>query len=409
MTRHGTTREDVESPLPLADIRVIEMGQLLAGPFCAQLLADFGAEVIKLEEPGRGDPMRQWGREKPHGQSLWWPVVARNKKSVTCNLRTPEGQGLVRQLVAQADVVVENFRPGTLERWNLGYDVLSAINPRLVLIRVTGYGQDGPYADRAGFGAIGEAMGGLRYVTGDPATPPSRTGISIGDSLAGTYAALGGLVALHAREGTGRGQVVDSAIYEAVLAMMESLIPEYTVAGYIRERTGAVLPNVVPSNVYATADDQLMLIAANQDGVFRRLTVAMGREDLAEDPRFATHSARGTHHEEIDGLISAWTAGLTLDELSETLHGNGVPAGLIYRVPEMLEDPHFKARNDIIELPHREFGTIAMHNVAPRLSLTPGSVRWVGPELGEHNMEIYGGLLGLDEAELAARRVAGVI
>jgi formyl-CoA transferase len=336
-------------------------------------------------------------------------VVARNKKSVTCNLRTPQGQELVRQLVAQADVVVENFRPGTLEGWNLGYDVLSAINPRLVLIRVSGYGQDGPYADRAGFGAIGEAMGGLRYVTGDPATPPSRTGISIGDSLAGTYAALGGLVALHARQRTGRGQVVDSAIYEAVLAMMESLIPEYTVAGYIRERTGGVLPNVVPSNVYATADGQLMLIAANQDAVFRRLAAAMGREDLAEDARFATHSARGMHHEEIDSLISAWTATLSLDELSETLHGNGVPAGLIYRVPEMLEDPHFKARNDIIELPHREFGTIAMHNVAPRLSLTPGSVRWVGPELGEHNTEIYGGLLGLDEAELAARRVAGVI
>jgi formyl-CoA transferase len=409
MTDNGAAGEDGESPLPLADIRVIEMGQLLAGPFCAQLLADFGAEVIKLEEPGRGDPMRQWGREKPHGQSLWWPVVARNKKSVTCNLRTPQGQELVRQLVAQADVVVENFRPGTLERWNLGYDVLSAINPGVVLIRVSGYGQDGPYADRAGFGAIGEAMGGLRYVTGDPATPPSRTGISIGDSLAGTYAALGGLVALHARQRTGRGQVVDSAIYEAVLAMMESLIPDYTVAGYIRERTGAVLPNVVPSNVYATADGQLMLIAANQDAVFRRLGAAMGREDLAEDPRFATHSARGMHHEEIDSLISAWTATLSLDELSETLHGNGVPAGLIYRVPEMLEDPHFKARNDIIELPHREFGTIAMHNVAPRLSQTPGSVRWVGPELGEHNTEIYGGLLGLDEAELAARRVAGVI
>ncbi len=398
-----------EEILPLSDVRVIEMGQLLAGPFCAQLLADFGAEVIKLEEPVRGDPMRQWGREKPHGQSLWWPVVARNKKSVTCNLRTPQGQDLARQLVAHADVVVENFRPGTLERWGLGYDVLSAINPRVVLIRVTGYGQDGPYADRAGFGAIGEAMGGLRYVTGDPTTPPSRAGISIGDSLAGTYAALGGLIALHARERTGRGQVVDSAIYEAVLAMMESLIPEYTVAGYVRERTGPILPNVVPSNVYPTADGHLLLIAANQDAVFRRLAAVMGRPDLAEDLRFATHAARGANQAEIDRLISAWTSTLPLDGLSERLHDGGVPAGMMYRAPEMLADPHFKARNDIIELPHRELGTIAMHNVAPRLSLTPGSVRWVGPELGEHNTEIYGGLLGLDEAEMAARRDAGVI
>ncbi|HEX5300175.1 MAG TPA: CoA transferase, partial [Streptosporangiaceae bacterium] len=256
--------------LPLSDLRVVELGQLLAGPFCGQLLGDFGAEVIKVEDPGQGDPMRQWGREKPHGKSLWWPVVARNKKSATCNLRTPEGQGLLRRLLRQADVLVENFRPGTLERWGLSPEALWQDNPGLVITRVTGYGQSGPYSPRAGFGAIGEAMGGIRYVMGSPGEPPVRAGISIGDALAATFACLGTLVALHHRERSGRGQVVDSAIYEAVLAMMESLLPEWAVAGYQRERTGAVLPNVSPSNVYPTADGDLVLIAANQDTVFTR-------------------------------------------------------------------------------------------------------------------------------------------
>ena len=295
------------------------MGQLLAGPFCGQLLADFGAEVIKLEDPARGDPMRQWGREKPHGLSLWWPVIARNKKSVTLNLRHPEGQSLARRLLGTADVLVENFRPGTLERWGLGYDALAERNPGLVLVRVTGFGQDGPYAPRAGYGSIGEAMGGLRYVTGDPSTPPSRSGISIGDSLAGTFAALGALLALHARARTGRGQVVDSAIYEAVLAMMESLVTEYQVAGYTRERTGAILPNVAPSNVYPTADGQLVLVAANQDTVFRRLAAVMARPELADDPRYASHSARGEHQVELDGLIAGWTATLDADRLLAAL------------------------------------------------------------------------------------------
>jgi formyl-CoA transferase len=262
---------------PLSDVRVLETGQLLAGPFCGQLLADFGAEVIKLEDPSRGDPMREWGREKPHGLSLWWPVVARGKKSVTCNLRTEQGQQLVRRLVAESDVLVENFRPGTLERWGLGYDELAAINPGLVLVRVTGFGQSGPYSARAGYGSIGEAMGGLRYVSGNPDSAPSRVGISIGDSLGGAFAAYGAVVALHARRTTGRGQVVDSAIYEAVLAMMESLVPEYAVGGYTRERTGATLPNIAPSNVYPTADDEMVLIAANQDTVFRRLAGVMGQ------------------------------------------------------------------------------------------------------------------------------------
>jgi len=385
---------------PLADVRVVEMGQLLAGPFCGQLLADFGAEVIKLEDPARGDPMRQWGREKPHGLSLWWPVIARNKKSVTLNLRHPEGQSLARRLLGTADVLVENFRPGTLERWGLGYDALAERNPGLVLVRVTGFGQDGPYAPRAGYGSIGEAMGGLRYVTGDPSTPPSRSGISIGDSLAGTFAALGALLALHARARTGRGQVVDSAIYEAVLAMTESLVTEYQVAGYTRERTGAILPNVAPSNVYPTADGQLVLVAANQDTVFRRLAAVMARPELADDPRYASHSARGEHQVELDGLIAGWTATLDADRLLAALEEAGVPAGRIYRAADMLADPHYQARQAIVRLADPELGEIAMQNVAPRLSATPGRVAWPGPALGQHNREVYQGLLGLPDEEV---------
>ena len=270
-----TKKSDLKKQGPLSDIRVIEMGSLLAGPFCGQLLGDFGAEVIKIEQPEIGDPMRVWGQEKAHGLSLWWPVIARNKKSITLNARVPEGQEIIKQLVAKSDILVENFRPGTMERWGLGYDELAKINPKLVMIRVTGFGQTGPYASQAGYGSIGEAMGGLRYVVGDPSTPPSRMGISIGDALAALFGTLGGLIALHASNITGKGQVVDSAIYEAVLGMMESLIPEYQKAGYIRERTGSILPNVAPANVYPTKDGEY-LIAANQDTVFKRFAEAMG-------------------------------------------------------------------------------------------------------------------------------------
>ncbi len=398
-----------DGQLPLADVRVLELGQLLAGPFCGQLLGDFGADVIKIEDPGRGDPMRQWGREKPHGKSLWWPVVARNKRSVTCDLRTASGQDLVRRLVAQSDVLLENFRPGTLERWGMSPEQLWEINPRLVITRVTGYGQDGPYAPRAGYGSIGEAMGGIRYVTGDPTLAPSRTGISLGDSLAATFACVGTLVALHQRERSGRGQVVDSAIYEAVLAMMESLVPEWQVAGYQRERTGSVLPNVAPSNVYPTADGEAILVAANQDTVFRRLAETMGRADLADDERYATHGARGAHMTELDELIARWTAQHDADDLLAVLADAGVPAGRIYRAKDMLNDPHFAARESIIRLAHPTFGDLAMQNVFPRLSTTPGRVRHAGPELGEHNDDVYGGLLGLSAVEIAQLRAEHVI
>jgi formyl-CoA transferase len=394
---------------PLADLRVVEMGQLLAGPFCGQLLGDFGAEVIKLEAPGKGDPMRQWGREKPHGKSLWWPVVGRNKKSVTCDLRGAEGQDLARRIIDRADIVVENFRPGTLERWGMGYDRLSATNPGLILVRVTGYGQTGPYAPRAGFGSVGEAMGGIRYVMGDPASPPTRAGISLGDSLAAVFATLGALAAIHHRSHTGRGQVVDSAIYEAVLAMMESLLPEWAIGGYQRERTGSVLPNVAPSNVYPTKDGELVLIAANQDTVFGRLATAMGRPELAGDERYSTHAARGVAMTELDDLIADWTAGVGTDDLLAILHDAGVPAGRIYTARDMFADEHFAAREAIVRLAHPDFGELPMHNVFPKLSDTPGRVRHAGPALGEHNTDVYGGLLDIDEQEIAALTARGVI
>ncbi len=400
---------DKPSDGPLTDLRVIEMGSLLAGPFCGQLLGDLGAEVIKLEAPGSGDPMRVWGQEKAHGKSLWWPVVARNKKSVTVNLRVPQGQELVRQLAAKADMVLENFRPGTMERWGLGYPELSAINPGVIMVRVSGQGQYGPYAKRAGYGSIGEAMGGLRYVCGDPSNPPSRLGISIGDSLAATFATVGALAALHHREKTGQGQVVDSAIYEAVLAMMESLITEYDQTGYIRERTGAILPNVAPSNVYPTTDGKMILIAANQDTVFKRLAAAMEQPELGEDERYATHAARGARQQELDELIGAWTATLSADDLVRLMEDHGVPVGKIFRAPEMLEDPHFKAREAIIRVLHPEFGELAMQNVTPKLSLTPGKVKAPGPALGEHNEAVLSGLLGLSAERLEQLRQAGVI
>jgi len=394
---------------PLTDVRVIEMGQLLAGPFCGQLLGDFGAEVIKIEQPGAGDPMREWGREKPHGQSLWWPVIARNKKSVEINAREREGQELIRALAAEADILLENFRPGTMEKWGLGYDELSRVNPRLVMIRVSGYGQTGPYAGKAGYGAIGEAMGGLRHVVGDPSTPPSRMGISIGDTLAATFACLGGLMALHAARRTGRGQVVDSAIYEAVLAVMESLVTEYDKAGYIRERTGAILPNVAPSNVYPTRDGRFVLIAANQDTVFKRLADAMGRPELAADPRYATHSARGRHQRELDDLIADWSRTLDAATLGELLDRHGVPRGDIYRAPEMLEDAHFKAREAIVKAMHPTFGELRMQGVFPKLSETPGKVVACGPELGEHNDEVFRRVLGLDDARIRDLAQRGII
>ena len=389
----------------LEGLRVLELGTLIAGPFCGQLLGDMGAEVIKVEAPEVGDPMRDWGR----GIKVWWPIIARNKKSVTLNLRDPRGQALLKQLVASADMLIENFRPGTMEKWGLGYPDLAAINPGLIMIRVSGFGQTGPYAKRAGYGSVGEAMGGLRYVTGDPDRAPARAGISIGDSLAATFACVGALAALNHRHRTGEGQMVDSAIYEAVLAVMESTVPEYTAGGFIRERSGSILPKTAPSNLYPSADGELVVMGANQPNTFARLLDAMAQPELADDPRFATHIARGEHQAELDDLISQWSVTLPAAELLDRLEQHGVPAGKIFRAPDMLADPQFQARDAIVRVNDASFGELAMQNVAPKLSGTPGSIRHTGPELGAHNTEILGGLCGLSSAELDALAADGVI
>ena len=387
----------------LKGLRLIEMGQLIAGPFCGQLMADHGAEVIKIEPPKVGDAMRAWGQGIP----LWFSVVSRNKKSITLNLREKEGQAIVRQLAEKSDFLLENFRPGTMEKWKLGWAELHAINEALIMIRVSGYGQTGPYSERAGYGGVGEAMGGMRYIAGEPDRPPSRAGLSIGDSLAATYACLGAMMALNHRHNTGQGQVVDSAIYEAVLAMMESTVPEYTVAGHIRERTGSILPKIAPSNVYPTRDGSV-LVAGNQDSVWRRMAAMMGMADLGDDPRYNSHVARGKRQQELDDMIGEWTAQRTSAEVLALCREYGVPAGNIYRAPEMLEDPHFAAREALVSVPHPEHENFVMQNVAPKLSATPGGIEWVGPTLGEHNEAIYGELLGMNSktrADLAARGI----
>ncbi|WP_136162752.1 CaiB/BaiF CoA transferase family protein [Sphingomonas flavalba] len=390
----------------LHGIRVVELGQLIAGPFCGQLLGDMGAEVIKIEPPGAGDPMRNWGRGE---QKLWWEVVSRNKKAVSANLRMPEGQELARKLAATADILIENFKPGTMEKWGLGPDVLHALNPRLIIVRVSGYGQSGPYSGRAGFGGIGEAMGGWRHIVGDPDRPPSRMGVSIGDSLAATYGCMGALAALHARERTGRGQVIDSALYEAVLQVMESLVPEYQKSGYIRERSGSVLPGIAPSNVYKCGDGDY-LIGANQDAVFARLCQAMGRPELATDPRYVDHVSRGRHQTELDALIEAWTSARSVDEVEAAMIAHSIPAGRIYRAPEMIADPHFAAREALVEVDTPRWGKVTMQNSFPKFSETPGGVRTPAPErVGQDNAEVYGRLLGLDAAALAALEAQGAI
>ncbi|MCZ8324970.1 MAG: CaiB/BaiF CoA-transferase family protein [Sphingomonadaceae bacterium] len=390
----------------LKGLRVVELGQLLAGPFCGQLLGDMGADVIKVEPPGAGDPFRVWGMGD---QKVVWEVLARNKKSVSCNLRVPEGQALVRKLIATADVLVENFKPGTLEKWGLGPDVLHAENPRLIIARMSGYGQTGPYSDRAGFGGIGEAMGGWRYIVGDPDRPPARMGVSIGDTLCATYGTMGVLAALHHREKTGQGQVVDTALYEAVLQVMEGLVPEYDHNGFIRERSGSILPGIAPSNVYQCSDGVYM-IGANNDQIFKRLAKAMGRPELGDDPRYSTHLARGERQTELDELINAWTRTLTIDQVDALMIEHSIPAGRVYRAPDMLADPHFAARRAIIEVETERYGKLKMQNAFPKLSASPSGVRSPAPSVvGQHNAEIYGQLLGMSAAELDGLKAAGVI
>jgi formyl-CoA transferase len=397
------------TPGPLCDLVVIEMGSLIAGPFAGQILGDFGAEVIKLEDPRVGDPMRQWGRSLPKGHSPWWPVIGRNKKSVGLDLRTPEGQAIARTLIAQADIVIENFRPGAMEKWGLSYEALSKDNPKLVMARVSGFGQTGPYAERAGYGLIGEAMGGLRYVTGEPDRPPARAGISIGDSLAAMHAVMGITMALHERERTGRGQVIDAALYESVLAVMENLVTEYDITGYVRERSGSVLPGIAPSNAYPCQGGELILIGGNGDTVYARLTDAMARPDLKTDPKFVDHASRGVNQHELDAIIADWTSTFALPDLLALLESKGVPSSRVFRAPDMLQDPQFAARESIVTTDHPVFGPIRMQNAFPKLSRTPGSVRWPGPALGHHTDEVLGTRGDCTADRLAELRAKGVI
>jgi formyl-CoA transferase len=397
---------------PLEGVRLVELGQLLAGPFTGRLLGDMGAEIIKVEAPGKPDPIRDWGKARYKGRSLWWPVQSRNKKCVTLNLRHEKGQALLLRLVEHADVLVENFRPGTLERWNLGYDRLSEVNPKLVLARVSGYGQTGPYAERAGFASVSEAMGGIRHINGFPDQPPPRMHLSIGDSLAGMFAAQGILSALYWRDalGGGVGQVVDVSLMEAAFALLESTVPEYDRLGIVRGPQGTNLKGIAPSNIFKSSDDHWVVIAANADNVFKRLCEAMDQPELADDERFATHNARGDNQDEIEGIVAAWAKERTAREIDHVLNAAGVICGPIYTVADIFEDPQFAARDMLLKHEDPEFGEYIGPGIVPKLSRTPGAVRWSAPwDEGSHNSEIYGGLLGLTDEELGELKEEGIL
>jgi formyl-CoA transferase len=399
-------------PMPLEGLRVLEMGTLIAGPFCGRLLAEFGAEVIKIETPADakgegGDPLRKW-RKLHEGTSLWWYAQARNKKSVTVNLREKEGQDIVRKLALQADIVVENFRPGTLEKWSLGYESLAKENPKLIMVRLSGFGQTGPYKDRVGFGAIGESMGGMRYLTGYPDRAPVRVGISIGDSLAAMYGAMGALMALRHRDRTGQGQMVDVALYEAVFSMMESMLPEFGMTGFVRERTGASLPGIVPSNTYLCGDGQYVVIGANGDSIFKRMMLAIGRADLANDPALADNAGRTQRTEELDAAIGAWTGANTLEHVLMVLERADVPSGRIYSIADIVTDLQYQARGMIEKHKLGDNQDLLLPGVVPKLSATPGGTRWIGPALGAHTAEVLASI-GYDSVAQDELRKRGIV
>jgi formyl-CoA transferase len=393
---------------PLKGVRVLELGTLIAGPFCARMLAEFGAEVIKIESPDGGDQLRQW-RKMYQGTSLWWYVQARNKKSVTVNLRAPEGQEIVRRLARASDIVIENFRPGALEKWGIGWAQLSALNPGLIMVRLSGYGQDGPYRDRPGFGVVAEAMSGMRHVTGYADRPPVRIGISIGDSIAALHGVIGALMALHQRTANGgRGQYVDVALYEAVFNMMESLVPEFDVFGFKRERAGNALPGITPSNTYATRDGKYVIVGANNDSIFKRLMAAIGRPDLAADAALATNDGRVPRADELDRAIEDWTCTHDLDAVLEALERAEVPCGRVYDAEDIVTDMHYAARRMIEQWQLPDGRPMRIPAVVPKLSETPGGTRWLGPALGAHTAEVLHEL-GYSDAERLQLKERGVI
>lgn len=392
----------------LTGLRVIEIGTLIAAPFAARLLAEFGAEVIKIEALDKGDPLRKW-RKLHEGTSLWWYLQSRNKKSLALNLRSAEGVALVKQLVEGADVLIENLRPGALEKLGLGWDVLHALNPKLTLVRISGYGQTGPYRDRPGFGAIGEAMGGIRYTTGTPGVPPARVGVSLGDSLASMHAVIGALMSvLRVKTGQGDGQVVDVSLVESVFNVMESLVPEYSMLGHVRERTGGALPGIAPSNTYPTGDGGFVVIAGNSDPIYVRLMQAIGRPDLAERPDLAQNDGRARHCELIDEAIAAWTGSRGIDEVLAVLERAEVPAGRIYSAADIVADPHYQAREMLLDTTLPDGATLKMPGIVPKLSATPGQVNWQGPTLGQHTDGLLTEL-GLSEADIQRLRQGGVV
>ena len=393
---------------PLAGLKVIELGTLIAGPFASRICAEFGAEVIKVESPDGGDPLRKW-RKLYEGTSLWWFVQARNKKSLTLNLKHPDGLAILKQLLADADILIENFRPGVLEKLGLSWETLHALNPKLVMVRLSGFGQTGPMKDQPGFGAVGESMGGLRYITGFEDRPPVRTGISIGDSIAALWAVIGALMALRHREvNGGLGQVVDVALYEAIFAMMESMIPEFDVFGFIRERTGNIMPGITPSSIHTSADGKHVQIGANGDAIFKRFMSAIGREDLANDPTLASNDGRDSRRDELYGVIDRWVNSLPLDQVVEQLNQAEVPASRIYSAEDMLGDPQFLAREMFLKAQLPGGKDFKMPGIVPKLSDTPGSCEWVGPQLGEHNGEVLN-QLGYDTAAITRLREGGAI
>jgi len=395
------------STLPLSSLRVLEMGQLIAGPFAAKMLGEFGAEVIKIEPPGKGDPLRRW-RLLHQGTSVWWQVQSRNKKSVCLDLRQPQAQDLIRKLVAEIDIVVENFKPGTLENWGLGWEDLHAINPRLIMLRVSGYGQTGPYRDLAGFGVVGEAMGGLRHLSGEPGRPPVRVGVSIGDSLSALHGVIGVLLALRAREASGQGQMIDVALYESVFNMMESLLPEYSVFGEVRPPAGSSLPGIAPSNAYLCQDGKYVLVAGNGDSIFKRLMTLIGRADLADDPELADNTGRVKQVAMIDAAIAEWTGKHTLDAVLAALGEHQIPAGKIYDVADIARDPHYRAREMIIDEQLADGTPVQVPGIVPKLSATPGRIASSAPTLGQHTDDVLASL-GVTPEQRAAWRRAGLI